>query len=232
MEEESESDENPFAPQPVQKRPVNDESRCWETGLKVDIPNFMVGNQSIDDYTTKFYQLVSRDVIAEDEDSRVAPYIGGLRIQFQDVLNMFDVLIWVSDGAAGDGQEEEWRGGRWFQTMGLLSMMGRTVAASGDDDGGGGAAAASNGGERDAQVAAVSSFYADAQVSPFFFMSVAAKLAGEEDGKSMRKNDGGVGSAGGGGGIDVAAAVDAVSNLRKEKRWLVRKEKRGTLPLP
>jgi hypothetical protein len=34
MEEESESDENPFAPQPAQKRPSNDESRRWEIGLK------------------------------------------------------------------------------------------------------------------------------------------------------------------------------------------------------
>ena len=51
--------------------------------------------------------------------------------------------------------------------QGLLSMPGRMVAAGGDDDGGGGAAAASNGGERDAQVAVVSPFYADAQASFF-----------------------------------------------------------------
>ena len=101
----------------------------------------------------------------------------------------------VSGGAAGDGQEDECRGGRWFQTVvlllflflrgflclslffllllfltvqGLLSMTGRMVAAGGDDDGGGGAAAASNGGVRDAQVAVVSPFYADAHASPFF----------------------------------------------------------------
>ncbi|KAF9684932.1 hypothetical protein SADUNF_Sadunf03G0001800 [Salix dunnii] len=54
------------------------------------------GNYSIDDYTMEFYQLVSRDAIAEDEESWVAWYIGGLRTQFQDVLNMFDVLS-VSD---------------------------------------------------------------------------------------------------------------------------------------
>ena len=35
---------------------------------------------------------------------------------------------------------------------------------------------------------------------PFFFMSVAAKLAEEEDGRRLRKNDGGVGNAGDGGG--------------------------------
>jgi hypothetical protein len=60
------------------------------------LQNLRQGNWSVDDYTTEFYQLVSRDAIAEDEESRVARYIGGLRIQFQDVLNMFDVLS-VSD---------------------------------------------------------------------------------------------------------------------------------------
>jgi len=183
VEEESEGDENPFATQPVQMRPAHDESRRWETGLKVDIPEFhgglhadeyldwintidevlkfkqvledrrvalvatklrgwarawwqqvkktrtlqgkgkitcwdkmkknmcsvflpynytrtlyqrlqnlRQGNRSVDDYTMEFYQLVSRDVIAEDEESRVARYIGGLWIQFQDVLKMFDAL--------------------------------------------------------------------------------------------------------------------------------------------
>jgi hypothetical protein len=187
VEEESEGDENPFAHQPVQRRPAHDESRRWETGLKVDIPEFhgglqadeyldwintvdevlefkqvpedrrvalvatklrgrvgawwqqvkktrtlqgkgkitcwdkmkknmrsaflpynytqtlyqrlqnlKQGNRSVDDYTTEFYQLVSRDAIAEDEESLVARYIGGLQIQFQDVLNIFDVLS-VSD---------------------------------------------------------------------------------------------------------------------------------------
>nr|TKR70994.1 hypothetical protein D5086_0000305600 [Populus alba] len=37
----------------------------------------------------------------------------------------------------------------------------------------------SNGGDRDAQVATVSPFYTNVQVSPFFFTSGATKLAGE-----------------------------------------------------
>jgi hypothetical protein len=49
VEEESEGDENPFAHQPVQRRPAPDESRRWETGLKVDIPEFHVGLQA-DEY--------------------------------------------------------------------------------------------------------------------------------------------------------------------------------------
>jgi hypothetical protein len=59
------------------------------------LQNLRQGNRLVDDYTTEFYQLVSRDAIAEDE-SRVARYIGGLQTQFQDVLNMFDILS-VSD---------------------------------------------------------------------------------------------------------------------------------------
>jgi hypothetical protein len=58
---------------------------------------------------------------------------------------------------------------------------------------------------------------------PFFFTSVAAKLAGEEDGRRLRKNDGGVGNAGDGGGAGVAPAVDVVSKLREQKWWLVGK---------
>nr|TKS08043.1 hypothetical protein D5086_0000106930 [Populus alba] len=49
VEEESEEDENPFAHQPVQRRPAHDESRRWETSLKVDIPEFHGGLQA-DEY--------------------------------------------------------------------------------------------------------------------------------------------------------------------------------------
>jgi len=58
---------------------------------------------------------------------------------------------------------------------------------------------------------------------PFFFTSVAAKLPGEENGRRLRKNDGGVSNAGDGGGAGVASAVDTVSKLREQKWWPVRK---------
>ncbi|KAJ6857096.1 hypothetical protein NC651_038712 [Populus alba x Populus x berolinensis] len=56
-----------------------------------------------------------------------------------------------------------------------------------DEDGGdyyndGVVVVVSNGGERDAQVATVSPFYANVQVSPFFFTSGATKLAEEMTG--------------------------------------------------
>jgi hypothetical protein len=58
---------------------------------------------------------------------------------------------------------------------------------------------------------------------PFFFTSVAAKLAGEKDGRRLRENDGGVSNAGDGGGAGVASAVDTVSKLREQKWLSVRK---------
>ncbi|KAK9122071.1 hypothetical protein Syun_019688 [Stephania yunnanensis] len=45
--------------------------------------------KSVDDYTTEFYQLVARNELQETNDQLVARYIGGLRVQIQDV-NMFD----------------------------------------------------------------------------------------------------------------------------------------------
>ena len=44
----------------------------------------------MDDYTTKFYQLIARNEIQEMEDQLVSRYIGGLKIQIQDTVNKFD----------------------------------------------------------------------------------------------------------------------------------------------
>ncbi|GFS29833.1 hypothetical protein Acr_00g0008720 [Actinidia rufa] len=50
----------------------------------------------VDEYTTKFYQLMARNDLGETDDQLVSRYIGGLQTQYQDTLNMFD-LYFVSD---------------------------------------------------------------------------------------------------------------------------------------
>lgn len=47
------------------------------------------GSRSIDTYTEEFYQLLVRNDLLETNDQIVSRYIGGLRLQFQDTLNMF-----------------------------------------------------------------------------------------------------------------------------------------------
>nr|KAJ0213789.1 hypothetical protein LSAT_V11C400214880 [Lactuca sativa] len=48
------------------------------------------GAKSVDDYTTEFYQLIARNDIHETEEQLVARYIGGLRVQIKDSVNMFE----------------------------------------------------------------------------------------------------------------------------------------------
>nr|GFB12622.1 reverse transcriptase domain-containing protein [Tanacetum cinerariifolium] len=48
------------------------------------------GSKSVEDYTTEFYQLIARNDIQEREDQLVSRYIGGLRVQIMDSVNMFD----------------------------------------------------------------------------------------------------------------------------------------------
>ncbi|PKI41945.1 hypothetical protein CRG98_037695 [Punica granatum] len=52
--------------------------------------NLRQGGRSVDDYTNEFYQLVARNKLEETEDQLVASYIGGLRVQLQDTVNLFD----------------------------------------------------------------------------------------------------------------------------------------------
>lgn len=46
-------------------------------------------NRSVTEYTTDFYQLIARNDLGKSEDQLVARYIGGLRLNLQDTLNMF-----------------------------------------------------------------------------------------------------------------------------------------------
>ncbi|KAK1425688.1 hypothetical protein QVD17_21043 [Tagetes erecta] len=54
------------------------------------LQNLKQGSKSVDDYTTEFYQLVARNDIQETEEQLVSRYIGGLRAQILESVNMFD----------------------------------------------------------------------------------------------------------------------------------------------
>ena len=60
--------------------------------LYQQLHNLRQGTQSIDEYTREFYQLVARVDLANSEDQLVSRYIGGMRQQFQDTLNLFDPI--------------------------------------------------------------------------------------------------------------------------------------------
>ncbi|GKB18232.1 putative nucleotidyltransferase, ribonuclease H [Tanacetum coccineum] len=53
------------------------------------LQNLKQGSKSIEDYTTKCYQLIARNDIQETEYQLVSRYIGGLRVQIMDSVNMF-----------------------------------------------------------------------------------------------------------------------------------------------
>ena len=44
----------------------------------------------MDEYTTEFYQLIAKNEIQETEDQLMSRYIGGLYLQIQDTVNLFD----------------------------------------------------------------------------------------------------------------------------------------------
>ncbi|PKI31978.1 hypothetical protein CRG98_047631 [Punica granatum] len=52
--------------------------------------NLRQGSRLVDKYTSEFYQLVARNEFQETEDQLLARYIGRLRVQLQDTINLFD----------------------------------------------------------------------------------------------------------------------------------------------
>ena len=54
------------------------------------LQNLKQGARSVDEYTTDFYQLVARNDLADTDDQLVSRYIGGMTLQFQESLNLFD----------------------------------------------------------------------------------------------------------------------------------------------
>ena len=60
--------------------------------LYQQLHNLKQGMQSIDEYTREFYELVARVDLADSEDQLVSCYIGGMRQQFPNTLNLFDPI--------------------------------------------------------------------------------------------------------------------------------------------
>ena len=58
--------------------------------------NLRKGAKMVDEYTTKFYQLMAHNDSGETDGQLVLRYIGGLQTQYQDTLNIFD-LYSISD---------------------------------------------------------------------------------------------------------------------------------------
>ncbi|GKF30535.1 reverse transcriptase domain-containing protein, partial [Tanacetum coccineum] len=66
------------------------ENKKWQMYQRLQ--NLKHGSKSVKDYTTEFYQLIARNDIQEIEDQLVSRYIGGLRVQMMDSVNMFDPM--------------------------------------------------------------------------------------------------------------------------------------------
>ncbi|GJS94328.1 putative nucleotidyltransferase, ribonuclease H [Tanacetum coccineum] len=54
------------------------------------LQNLKQGTKSVEDYAIEFYQIIARNDIQETDDQLVSRYIGGLRVQIMDSVNMFD----------------------------------------------------------------------------------------------------------------------------------------------
>ena len=75
------------------------------------LQNLRQGMRTVNDYADEFYQLIVRNDIMETEEQLTARYIGGLRMQIQDMVNMFNpmsvaeahqkALAWEKQGRQG-----------------------------------------------------------------------------------------------------------------------------------
>ncbi|GJX18063.1 reverse transcriptase domain-containing protein [Tanacetum coccineum] len=59
------------------------------------LQNLKQGSKSVEDYSSEFYQLIAMNDIQETKDQLVSRYIGGLRVQIMDYVNMFDLMTLI-----------------------------------------------------------------------------------------------------------------------------------------
>jgi hypothetical protein len=102
------------------------------------LQNWSQGLKSVDEYIEEFHKLLARVDLSESDEQLVSRYIGGLRPQIQDTMNIFDLvdisaahqramlvektLVWGSLGVfgrGGAGSYNRW-GGAPSQTRELL----------------------------------------------------------------------------------------------------------------
>ncbi|KAL5810614.1 hypothetical protein ACOSQ4_027182 [Xanthoceras sorbifolium] len=67
------------------------------------LQNLHQGLQTVDEYTTEFYQLLVHNDIQETQDQLVSRYCGGLRLQIFEVVNLFDPITKTVTRRGGDG---------------------------------------------------------------------------------------------------------------------------------
>ncbi|GJS37661.1 putative nucleotidyltransferase, ribonuclease H [Tanacetum coccineum] len=64
----------------------------YQQQMYQQLQNLKQGSKSVKDCKTEFYQLIARNDIQEIDDQLVSRYIGGLRVQIMDSVNMFDPM--------------------------------------------------------------------------------------------------------------------------------------------
>jgi hypothetical protein len=111
------------------------------------LQNWNQGSKSIDEYMEEFHKLLARVDLSELDEQLVSQYIGGLRTQIQDTVNLFDpvnissthqrallvekTLAWGSMGVFGRGGVGGYnRSGGSFQNRGSTPSNGPNKGAT------------------------------------------------------------------------------------------------------
>lgn len=85
----------------------------YQSLMYQQLQNLRQETKSVNEYADEFYQLIARNDIMETEEQLTSRFVGGLRMQIQDMVNMFDprsvaeaqqkALSWEKQGRRGGG---------------------------------------------------------------------------------------------------------------------------------